>query len=249
MPSRIDFLLCHKTNCEFKSIHLEDLQNHIKVIHEVQTPSNFQQKLINIHGYKDGDTDKVACPQCDKVMQKASLKYHIKSVHEKCQLFLCSDCDFETIWRSNLWKHVKSVHEAYDEVKTFKCSQCPFTTKQKYSLQRHIMHIHGKVKRKGEKVACPQCDKLIWKESLKGHIEGVHEGQSFPCPDCNFEAKWKSNLLNHVKSVHEGQKIYCPHCDYYAAQNSVLKMHIKNRHENKRKPKEERKVIKSYKYY
>ena len=42
------------------------------------------------------------------------------------------------------------------------------------------------------------------KGNLQTHIKSVHhEGQRFPCPNCDFRATRKSHLLRHINSVHE----------------------------------------------
>ena len=38
-------------------------------------------------------------------------------------------------------------------------------------------------------------------------MKSVHEGQKFPCPQCDYKAAWKSNLKKHIKLVHEGDKL------------------------------------------
>ena len=75
--------------CDYKATEKNNLQRHIKSVHERQT---------------------FACTQCDyKAKWKSHLQTHIKSKHEG-QPFQCTNCHFTTKWKSLLRKHTKSAH-------------------------------------------------------------------------------------------------------------------------------------------
>ena len=55
-----------------------------------------------------------------------------------------------------------------------------------------------------KKFECQICEKYFENEqSLKTHIESVHEGIKFQCEICGKEYSDKSNLKRHISSVHK----------------------------------------------
>ena len=63
--------------------------------------------------------------------------------------------------KENLNRHVQTIHEDNTQ---FKCSMCDKNFKRKDKLVSHIKEVHEKGK---EKVACPKCDKIVYKRNLK----------------------------------------------------------------------------------
>merc|ERR1711978_747113 len=59
----------------------------------------------------------------------------------------------------------------------------------------------------------------------------IHEGQKFPCTQCESIFTWKRHLLRHMKSVHEGQKFPCTQCESIFTRKGNLQKHIKSVHE------------------
>ena len=58
----------------------------------------------------------------------------------------------------------------------------------------------------------------------------MHEGQRFPCPQCEYKATFKGHLQTHIKSVHEGQKFECTQCEYKVTKKTLLQKHAKSVH-------------------
>ena len=78
------------TQCEFKATLKQNLQRHIRSVHEGQ---------------------KFSCIFCEyKATYKGNLHRHIKSVHEG-QKFQCPQCEYKATQKVNLQTHIKSVHE------------------------------------------------------------------------------------------------------------------------------------------
>ena len=40
------------------------------------------------------------------------------------------------------------------------------------------------------------------------HIKSIHEGQKFPCPQCEYKATKHENLQRHIKSIHDGKSFH-----------------------------------------
>ena len=89
------------------------------------------------------------------------------------------------------------------------------------------------IHRKGKTFPCPNCDyEAKVKGGLQRHIESIHDGKVFLCPDCDYKAKYKTNLQRHIKSIHDGEVISCPDCESKFVQRSTLNRHIKVFHNN-----------------
>jgi KRAB domain-containing zinc finger protein len=72
------------------------------------------------------------------------LKAHIETVHEKKKKFFkCEICEKNFSDKSNLNKHISSVHE---DKKPFKCELCEFSSSLKGNLNNHIKSVHQKKK-------------------------------------------------------------------------------------------------------
>ena len=73
---------------------------------------------------------------CEYASSKRSdLAKHIKSVHEKKRDFECAWCDYSASAKVNLAQHVRGVHEKRRE---FKCTECDYAASQKWILAQHI---------------------------------------------------------------------------------------------------------------
>lgn len=137
--------------------------------------------------------------------------------------YKCTQCDYKSADKSNLNKHIKTVH---DNVKDIKCTQCDFKCSIKSDLNRHIKAVHDKLK----DIECTQCDfKCSTKGSLKIHIKAVHNKiKDIECPQCDFKCSTKTHLNRHIKQVHNKIKDFeCPQCDYKCSTKGHLDRHIK----------------------
>ena len=76
----------------------------------------------------------------------------------------------------------------------------------------------------------------IHTKSKKAHIESVHRGKTFSCPQsqCSFQTKHKSNVQKHIISLHECLKFSCTLCGHQATQKRNIQKHIKLVHRNNR---------------
>ena len=144
------------------------------------------------------------------------------------QTHQCSQCEYKAKQKSNLQRHIKSIHEGKSVFCQLCSKQLQFSTKG--SLLTHINSVH-----KGHKLSCPQCEyKATQKGNLQTHIKSVHDGEKFPCPQCEYKATYKVSLQIHVKSVHEGQKFPCTNCGSAFTDKGNLQRHIKSVHEGQK---------------
>ncbi|TKR62359.1 hypothetical protein L596_026337 [Steinernema carpocapsae] len=117
--------------------------------------------------------------------------------------FVCEDCPFTTITKSELVNH-QLGHEAKLD---FKCSECSYTAATMPILAEH-QRVHATVqktpKQTGEKIErCPECPYTSKHTcDMKAHKE-MHVGRrEFACPRCTYSTKRNHVLITHVE-MHE----------------------------------------------
>ena len=80
----------------------------------------------------------------------------------------------------------------------------------------------------GKCYKCPICDKNVSsKQSLKEHIESMHDKKKFECSECGYSFKHGGNLNKHKKICHEGgdYKYSCKQCNKDFSTKQSLKRH------------------------
>ena len=78
----------------------------------------------------------------------------------------CNECGAAFYWKSNLNRHIESVHE---ERKSFKCADCGKAFSHKHTLNGHIESVH-----EGKKpFKCNICDASF--TSKMSFLSAVHE--------------------------------------------------------------------------
>jgi len=103
------------------------------------------------------------CPYCNKRL--ANTKEHIKAVHFKEKNYFCQQCDYKTLFKSDLLKHDLLVHRKIKK-------SCPECGKQVANLHEHIRLVHKKEK----KFKCNYCGYTCAKQSdMKKHTRNVHK--------------------------------------------------------------------------
>ena len=84
------------------------------------------------------------CSKCSyETFDRSNLKKHIKSVHDKIRDYVCCECGFSASTSNILSRHIKCVH---DKIKDHFCEECEYAASDKRGLMRHIRSKHGKTK-------------------------------------------------------------------------------------------------------
>ena len=79
-----------------------------------------------------------------------------------------------------------------------KCSTC----------NKEFKDIAARYGHQCQRSYCDQCDSSFSsKQKLRLHIESIHEGKKFPCPQCTYKAGRMSNLRNHIIIKHPNSEI------------------------------------------
>ena len=111
---------------------------------------------------------------------------------------------------ASLKRHVESFHS--NDI--IKCDMCEFKTKDQDQAEKHKYAKHN-----GVKYTCNQCDyaSQILKE-LKGHQNEIkQQGMKFQCRVCKYKATEQGNLKIHVQAMHEGLTYNCDECNFNAS--------------------------------
>ena len=108
------------------------------------------------------------CEHCDfKTNKNTCFAYH-KKLHQGIK-YHCPQCPFQTVLKTNLSRHVKTVH---DKVTDLECKQCDYKTALTANFVRHIRAVHQRIK----DFECRHCDhKTTNKKDLKSHVKAVHQ--------------------------------------------------------------------------
>ena len=122
------------------------------------------------------------CPYCRKLL--ANTKEHIKAVHLKEKNYFCQQCDYKTLFKSDLLKHDELVDRKIKK-------SCPHCGKQVANLHEHIrlgiilfgnfltfhfLTLNFSVHKKEKKFKCNYCGYTCAKQSdMKKHTRNVHK--------------------------------------------------------------------------
>ncbi|PXF48773.1 hypothetical protein BWQ96_01329 [Gracilariopsis chorda] len=110
------------------------------------------------------------CEQCFKrFTQRADVRKHKKTVHEKARDFHCEECSLSFGERGNLNKHVRSIHR---KERNFLCDQCPASFPFRNGLTEHQRMKHSD----DRPFECTRCPASFKKKShLQRHTTVVHK--------------------------------------------------------------------------
>ena len=109
---------------------------------EVTSKTNLTKHISWVHGiFKKKEYKKVSveCPHCQKSINKACLKLHIKRMHQEHKPFPCQQCGRGFASGGELNTHNKKVHL---KVRPFRCRICGKTYPQGDDLKFHIGTLH-----------------------------------------------------------------------------------------------------------
>ena len=128
--------------------------------------------------------DEVRCDICFKVYKQYSIKYHMEEHQKKSNAqHECEYCDFKTIRKNNLTRHLETVHNVwninFDLVKKhFDCVyhssyNCPRCNKVCETYEEAVAHL--KLKRCEDENICKICNiKFTMKQNFKAHRKRKH---------------------------------------------------------------------------
>ena len=228
--------------CNFSASRKRGLSKHMKLVHLKKSLKYncdgckyASNKKLYMRRHKKRVHDKVKAEQCGERNFASSYSLNVKQheiqVHDKgsqalkvdltktvqpgeCSKYSCGVCEYKTINKHRLLRHMKAIH---DKVKDHKCEECSFASSYSSSLKEHIINIHSKG---------GQARKIDLTQTVK----------SFKCDNCEYSATNKHYIARHKKAVHDKIKDHkCEQCDYASSYSHDLKHHMRQ-HQERRKP-------------
>ena len=217
-----------------------DLNRHIKAIHEgimdykcekcgkEFSQSRYLTQHINVAHESPEKTIRCGIDNCDYATHnKSNLNKHVISIHEKPKELCCETCGKQCGSMSDLRRHVKAVHT---KIKDNLCDKCEYASVDKIGLMRHIKRVHEGLKN----FQCTYCSKTFFdKPQLSHHVVQYHEqDKKLCCETCGKQCATKGNLKVHIDSVHKKiKKHQCSKCEKSFFQGDKLKVHYDFIHE------------------
>jgi len=108
------------------------------------------------------------CEECGKSV--VNMNEHIRYVHRKEKNFQCGQCQYKTLFKSDLLKHEKAVHLGIR--KPSKKKVCGHCGKHVSNLSEHVRFVHHHAKN----FKCDHCAYACVKPAdLRKHIVAVHK--------------------------------------------------------------------------
>uniref|UniRef100_UPI0037E9490D zinc finger protein ZFAT n=1 Tax=Semicossyphus pulcher TaxID=241346 RepID=UPI0037E9490D len=126
------------------------------------------------------------CDLCGKKFKsKVTLKSHRLSHTDEGKRFQCSECDFTSVFKPSLLRHM----EQHAEFKPFRCAHCHYSCNIAGPLKRHYKLKHPDQKYQNAGPGQPDSDALKQQGGMK-------------CPECEYVYGTKWELNRHLKSKH-----------------------------------------------
>ena len=173
-------------------------------------------------------TTKSLIPTQNLVSKSYSNSYNPNDVTEepkKKHPFKCDICDKLFSSKSNLKKHIDTIHL---KLNSHNCEECGKTFSQKGNLKYHVNTVHLKIK----PYKCDECYKTFSsKQDLKRHKDAVHlKLKPFKCDECGISFATAGNLRTHINHVHHPYK--CKYCEELFDDEDSLDGHVSLVHKN-----------------
>lgn len=156
----------------------------------------FSKKLSEsqIPSWPFASNDRYIC-SLHSFTQRADVRKHKKTVHEKARDFRCEECNLSFGEVCELNKLIISIYLV------LKPKLTNLNSKQRGNLNKHVRSIH----RKERNFLCEQCGAAFpFRNGLTEHIRMRHtDERPYACDRCTSSFKKKSHLHRHISVVHK----------------------------------------------
>jgi len=190
----------------------EVMLRHIKSVHNMERTlcPHCGAAVINLSYHLEkcnrDNLDHITCKICNKqYASKMSLLLHEKSIHgPDTGLEVCTVCGKSV---KDMKSHMKVNHSETNQ-RTMQChvEGCKSMFRTKQEVTNHYNRVHLDIK-----AQCSIC--LQWLKNLPEHISQVHNrDRKHVCNECGKQFFKNSDLKLHIERVHTGKRYNCPEC-------------------------------------
>jgi len=281
-PKPTNFL-CPIVNCKLKLPSKSSLLTHVKMCHNQVNPTGDEltnehiipdsSEIFPEDSDDDGteiDTSSLKtmnpktsrkykiyeCHHCGYVtdLGAASLRKHVKEMHEEVKQYSCSECGIKVSRKYHLIRHIKAVH---NKEKFWQCEDCDYKTNNQVCFKKHKQNKHEGggdcdlvysveslqnlprgVTEADLKCVCTWCVFKSNKYSVvKKHIEIHHEKKRhYPCKECVFVGQSVDDYAEHYHTFHKTDSYphACTDCSFKCTNKHDLKQHYSDTHSKQR---------------
>ena len=170
-------------------------------------------------------TETFDCDQCEFTCSwKSQLVRHVRSVHEPFSRHICTYCGKSFGRKENLTVHIQSVHE---DGQIFECPKCDSRFNRKASLERHLQSSSNKDG--SSKYQCDECVKICCTgKRLKTHVGAEHDVVVNECLLCGEIFPLKHHLQRHIGAR---KPVKCSFCEKVLCNQISRNKHEESQHE------------------
>lgn len=211
-----------------------------KLTHKIKEEPNEQSlACVQASTAKASNSNSFECSTCHKSFSRfASLRRHIKLVHEGRKSLQCNQCPRVFFFKTQLANHILT-HSLKVKPKNpsksrpvFKCHICFKDFPRQYKLDSHLIRSHPEMK----SFQCDFCGlSFHHKTYLKDHINRKcvrRKQEKHSCRICQDAFSSSSSLRRHLQSVHQEleKQVICEFCAKPFRFLSELKQHLNFKH-------------------
>ena len=262
---------CPHCSKEFDQSHWPDFVKHMFEHTLVQQPlehsciscgySTDVLSRIDQHRISHGKYHNNECPyeNCsEKFHSHMEYQIHVNKVHQGKWLFRCGHCCQTFEDKSEVSKHINSLHRTKKKQKEIVCDICGKTFTNETHLRTHLgsrgcklldlptlqcqncsfqtknqAYLNKHIRTVHERSPCPICGKLVPKTRLKTHMTIFHtedHAKPFQCKICGKGFATRLAFQEHT-NTHTGEKPYqCDRCEKRFASSGNMYMHRRSSH-------------------
>ncbi|XP_067676881.1 myoneurin-like [Haliotis asinina] len=188
-----------------------------------------KQKVKPKHTKRD-KTGKLKCPGCSATFETSDdLQNHIETSSEH-NAFRCTQCGVAYIRKSNLTRHMRTVHSNAFHLK---CRSCNIVTKTERELRNHCLEVHNN----SSPFECEEegCNYRTYKyDFLRRHKQIHSEQRDYVCDKCGKTFSQQAGLLSHHRTCYHLQEYLCDVCGQAFNHYQSMKSHRRSIHYGER---------------
>lgn len=215
-------------HCSYSTIYKSQLDRHTERKHsEKPLPTcDICQKTftnaVSLRRHVESHTaQRYSCTLCDVNFGKyKELVEHTRNQHPDEKPYKCSECDYASVERSKLVRHMK----LHTSDRPFQCPHCSVAATTAFNLKRHIRTHTGE-----KPFQCDKCDaRFAEGDGLVTHQRTHLTDKPYPCDKCPMSFTRHAERLKHLLRMHRASKEFiCRLCQSTYPDLYQLRLHSK----------------------